>query len=173
MVGARPPLHFERGTMTPLTRFRTRQLICPSCHRVAGHFACDVGQIRSTFPRVSRPPRGAYRDRHGRWARDAMAAGLRTRRMRLFRGRQSRVVLTPRRWREVLKKLTLLRDDGDKKPDRRRERGISRKVIAQGMPDRFGQPVVTNSCAFYFCARGCGRAKRPAFPAPSAVEGSK
>jgi hypothetical protein len=54
-----------------------------------------------------------------------------------------------------------------KKPDRRRERGISRKAIAQGMPDRFGQPVVTNSCAFYFCARGCGRAKRPAFPAPS------
>ena len=55
-----------------------------------------------------------------------------------------------------------------RKPDRRRERGISRKTIAQGMPDRFGGPVVTNSCAFYFCARGCGRAKRPAFPAPSA-----
>jgi hypothetical protein len=29
--------------------------------------------------------------------------------------RRSRVVLTPRRWRQVLKKLTLLRDDGDNK----------------------------------------------------------
>src|SRR5271156_1048499 len=100
-----------------------------------------------------------------------MAVGLRTRRMRLSRGRQSRVVLAPRRWREALEKLTLLRGDGDKKPDRRRERGISRKALVQGMPDRFGGPVVTNSCAFYLCARGCGRAKRPAFPAPSAVEG--
>jgi hypothetical protein len=27
--------------------------------------------------------------------------------------------------------------------------------------------VVTNACAFYQCARGCGRAERPAFPAPS------
>jgi hypothetical protein len=36
------------------------------------------------------------------------------------------VVLTPRRWRQILKKLTLLRDDGDNKPDRRGERGISR-----------------------------------------------
>jgi len=51
-------------------------------------------------------------------------------------GRQSRVVLAPRRWRELLKKLSLLRGDGDNKPDRRRERGISRKTIAQGKPDR-------------------------------------
>src|ERR1700689_3036059 len=31
------------------------------------------------------------------------------------RGRRSRVVLAPRRWRQVLKKLTLLRSDGGKK----------------------------------------------------------
>jgi hypothetical protein len=43
-----------------------------------------------------------------------------------------------------------------KKPDRRRERGISRKAIAQGMPDRFGGPVVTNSCAFYFAHEAAG-----------------
>lgn len=78
-------------------------------------FACDVGQIKSIFPRIPCPRRGTYRDRHGRWAQDAMAVGLRTRRMRSPRGRQSRVVLTPRRWREALKKLTLLRGDGDKK----------------------------------------------------------
>jgi hypothetical protein len=31
--------------------------------------------------------------------------------------------------------------------------------------------VVTNACAFYHCTRGCGCAKHPAFPAPSAFEG--
>ena len=34
------------------------------------------------------------------------------------------------------------------------------------MPDVSGVTVVTNACAFYHCARGCGRAERPAFPAP-------
>src|ERR1700735_4986353 len=34
---------------------------------------------------------------------------------RLRGARRNRVVLTPRRWRQVLKKLTLLGDDGDKK----------------------------------------------------------
>src|SRR5665213_4164417 len=47
------------------------------------------------------------------------------------------------------------------------EREISRKTIARGMPGDPGELVVTNACAFYHCARGCGRAKRPAFPAPS------
>jgi hypothetical protein len=40
------------------------------------------------------------------------------------------------------------------------------KTIARGMPDVSGVAVVTNACAFYHCARGCGRAERPAFPAP-------
>ena len=40
------------------------------------------------------------------------------------------------------------------------------KTIARGMPDVSGVTVVTNACAFYTCARGCGRAERPAFLAP-------
>ena len=40
------------------------------------------------------------------------------------------------------------------------------KTIARGMPGVSGVTVVTNACAFYHCARGCGRAERPAFPAP-------
>src|ERR1700691_744381 len=40
------------------------------------------------------------------------------------------------------------------------------KTIARGMPGVSGVTVVTNSYAFYFCIRGCGRAERPAFPAP-------
>jgi hypothetical protein len=35
------------------------------------------------------------------------------------------------------------------------------------MPDVSGVTVVTNACAYYQYTRGCGRAKRPAFPAPS------
>ena len=35
------------------------------------------------------------------------------------------------------------------------------------MLDVSGVTVVTNACAFYHCTRGCGRAERPAFPAPS------
>jgi hypothetical protein len=69
------------------------------------------------------------------------------------RGRRSHVVLTPRRWRQILEKLTLLGDDGDKKPDRRGERGISRKTITQGMPDVSGVTVVTNARVFYHHAR--------------------
>jgi hypothetical protein len=63
--------------------------------------------------------RGAFRDRHGRWVRDAVDAAAfcarRDRRAgfnrpvsdhkhadeRYCRGRQNRVVLTPRRWRQV------------------------------------------------------------------------
>jgi hypothetical protein len=47
----------------------------------------------------------------------------------------------------------------------------NRKTIAQGRPDRSGEPVVTNSYVFYFYIRGCGCIRRPAFPAPSFLEG--
>ena len=43
-----------------------------------------------------------------------------------------------------------------RKPDHQREHEGNRNAIAQGMPDCSGEPVVTNSCAFYLCARGCG-----------------
>jgi hypothetical protein len=41
------------------------------------------------------------------------------------------------------------------------------KTIARGMPGVSGVTVVTNACVFYHYTRGCGRAERPAFPAPS------
>src|SRR6202035_5891961 len=47
--------------------------------------------------------RGAFRDRHGRWVRDAVDADSALTKA-LICGRQSRVVLTPRRWRQVLEK---------------------------------------------------------------------
>jgi hypothetical protein len=53
------------------------------------------------------------------------------------------------------------------KPGHWGEREGNRKTIARGMSDVSGVTVVTNACAFYHCTRGCGRAERPAFPAPS------
>jgi hypothetical protein len=41
------------------------------------------------------------------------------------------------------------------------------KTIARGMPGVSGVTVVTNARVYYHYTRGCGRTKRPAFPAPS------
>jgi hypothetical protein len=54
-----------------------------------------------------------------------------------------------------------------RKPGRRGERAISRKPLRREGRDVSGEPVVTNSCAFYFCTRGCGCIGHPVFPAPS------
>jgi hypothetical protein len=45
--------------------------VVPTCRR---RIACDVGQITGIFSRVSRPLRGAFRDRHKTLARDAVDA---------------------------------------------------------------------------------------------------
>ena len=44
-------------------------------------------------------------------------------------------------------------------------------TIAQGVPDRSSEPVVTYSCATLHRTRGCGCVGHPAFPAPSLIEG--
>ena len=104
------------------------------------------------FARLA-PTRGALRDRHECWARDAMGvlvrwtsgidatgeivwfwspdAGIKS-------GRDERTG-----------------DGGNKARSPGRAR-ISRTTIARGMPDCFGEPAVSNSCAFYPCTRGCG-----------------
>src|SRR3984893_13507791 len=71
------------------------------------------------------PLRGAFRERHGRGAggggRDGALDG------RCQRGRRRRVVLTPRRWRQVGGGNSA--GDGGKKADHRGEHGISRKPL--------------------------------------------
>src|SRR3977135_4307843 len=54
-----------------------------------------------------------------------------------------------------------------KKPDHRGEHEVSRKTIARGVPGNPGVTVVTTLVCFLLCTRGCGRIRRPAFPAPS------
>jgi hypothetical protein len=53
---------------------------------------------------------------------------------------------------------------------RRGEHVISRKAIAQGMPDDSGVPVVTTVCLLPMHT-GCGCFGHPAFPAPSDFRG--
>jgi hypothetical protein len=104
-------------------------------------FACDDGQITGTIRPVSRLRRGAYRDRHGRWARDAMDAGVAPRRSAVPRTVKSCGPDIPTLI-STLEKLTLLR----------------------GMEATSGEPVVTCLRAFYFCTRSCGCIGAPGFP---------
>ena len=79
------------------------------------------------------------------------------------------MVLTPRRWRQVGERN--FTGDGGKQarsPGRARRKPL--KPSRAGMPGDPGATVVTNSCAFYFCTRGCGCVGHPAFPTPSGVE---
>jgi hypothetical protein len=81
--------------------------------------------------------------------------------------RRSRVVLTPRCWREVAQ-IYFLRSDGGKKAVHRGELAISRKAIAQGRPECFRRTCML-VCAFSVrnCTRDRGCSKHPVFPAPS------
>ena len=64
------------------------------------YFCSQHPQITCISIAVSLPQRGTARDRHGRWERDAVDANGALDETRQ-RGRRSRVVLTPRRWRQV------------------------------------------------------------------------
>jgi hypothetical protein len=61
--------------------------------------------------------------------------------------RRSRVVLTPRCWRQVCGSSPV--DDGGKKAGHQGELEVSRKAIAQGMSDVLRCPVC--SCAHFLC----------------------
>src|SRR6266849_468836 len=123
------------------------QVICPSGGLLTGVSSPICKNIflsahpKSSLERFpSRPERGAYHDRHGRWVgmrwtRQRFAcdgvAGRVERSVsdhkhadeRCCRGRQNRVVLTPRRWRQVLRRRvgptgrghSIFADDGGKR----------------------------------------------------------
>jgi len=52
---------------------RRINLICPVQSHLQKHFLSSLTQIK-IISAPSRPAWGAYRDRHGRWARDAVDA---------------------------------------------------------------------------------------------------
>jgi hypothetical protein len=92
-------------------------------------------------------------------------------------GRQNRVVLTPRRWRQVLRKAKSALPGADKphiplttvaKEPGHQERDISRKTIACGNAGRSGVLVVTRvRSTNTTCTRNRGCSRHPAFPTPS------
>ena len=110
-------------------------------------FPFSFDQITFTSPAIPARYRGAFRDRHER------RAGMRwTQAVLLTRalscGRRSRVILTPRRWRQVGERN--FTDDGGKQarsPGRARRKPL--KPSRAGMPGDPGATVVTNARAFY------------------------
>jgi hypothetical protein len=72
--------------------------VCPAPFAKIFPFPFDANHRH--ISRHPGPHRGAFRDRHGRRARDAVDAACQ-KTNDVARGRQSRVVLTPRRWRQV------------------------------------------------------------------------
>jgi hypothetical protein len=103
-------------------------------------------QITSTSLAVPAQHKGAFRDRHER------RVGMRwTRAARLTSvpacGRRSRVVLTPRRWRQAGERN--FAGNGGKKARSPRARNKLLKPSRAGMPGDPGELVVTNACAYY------------------------
>jgi hypothetical protein len=88
-------------------------------------------------------------------------------------GRPSRVVLIPRRWDQARGRTHGRRRLSS--PVLRGDHEAAVKTIVQGMPDRSGLPVVTNSYAFYTCIRGCGCGLAPGIPCalPQPGEGNR
>ena len=140
-------------------------VICPVQSHFQKYSASPLTQITSISAAV--PPHT-----EGRFAIVTdVGSGMRWTRMVLltrapFRGRRSRVVLTPRRRRQVGGSNSA--GDGDKKarsPGRARRKPL--KPLRAGMPGDPGATVVTNARAYYQYTRGCGCNGHPAFPTPS------
>jgi hypothetical protein len=105
-------------------------------------------QITSTFLVIPAHYKGAFRDRHER------KAGMRWTLMALLTralscGRRSRVVLTPRRWRQVLERHASWERWWQQSPVTRESTEETVKTIACGNAGCPGELVVTNACAYY------------------------
>jgi hypothetical protein len=150
-----------------LSRLPDGQITCtpvqPFPQKYSGSLFTQLTSIvtpsRPTKRGVSRSSRTLVRD-----AVDARGALTRA----LVCGRQSRVVLTPRRWRQVGDDASHHAGDGGKKarsPGRARNKPL--KPLCGECRVVPAEPVVTNARATYHTTRGYGCGRHPAFPAPS------
>jgi hypothetical protein len=81
------------------------------------------------------------------------------------RGRRSRVVLTPRRWRQVLEKQASWGRRWQESPVTEEITKETVKTIAQGMPGWSDVPVVTTLvCFFIFAREAAGAIGAPGIP---------
>jgi hypothetical protein len=118
---------------------------------------------------LSRPARGAYRDRHGRWARDAMDA------VRHETNDAATYGEVAWSWRPDAgaksRRAPVLRGDGGKRARSPRRARISRNTIAQGRPDDPPVPVVLPRA--FCCTRTMGAVgTRPSLRPPDFEGGS-
>ena len=105
--------------------------------------------------------------RHERW--DGMQwTQHRVRRTRRC-GRRSRVVLTPRRWRQVLEEKPCFQGATvTRKPGHRGERGRKPlKPLRREGRTASAEPVCSCAFCFAYCTRDRGCSAHPVFPAPS------
>ncbi len=136
---------------------------CPAPFEKIFRFTSDPNHLH--IPRHPGPHKGAFRDRHGRrvgmrWTQAAPKTRA------LSCGRRSRVVLTPRRWRQVLEKQASWGRRWQTSPVTGESSKQPLKPSRAGMPGDSGATVVTNARAYYHYTRGCGCNGHPAFPAP-------
>src|SRR5216683_6299853 len=165
-------------------------LSSPLCKNISLHPSGKSSlQIRAIPPHkrgVSRSSRtrGGMRWTRQRFARDGIAGRVlesvsdhRRADERCCCGRQNRVVLTPRRWRQVLRscvgptglRQNISADDGGKRarsPGRARHKPL--KPLRAGMPGDSGVLVVARvRSTTTKCTRNRGCSGHPAFPTPS------
>jgi hypothetical protein len=168
----------------------------PVCKNISLHPSGKSSlQIRAIPPHqrgVSRSSRtrGGLRWTRQRFARDGIAGRVerllsdhRRADERCCCVRQNRVVLTPRRWRQVLRscvgptglRQNISADDGGKRarsPGRARHKRL--KPLRAGMPGDSGVLVVTRVLSTNTkCTRGRGCNGHPAFPTPSVFLGER
>jgi hypothetical protein len=110
--------------------------------------------------------RGALRDRHGRWERDAMDAGWAQTYAQPWRTAKSCGPGAPTLALNLWKRTA---GDGGKRARSPRRSRISRKTIVQGMPAVAVYPWLLTPVLFC-CTGGLGCNAHPAFPAPSVFE---
>src|SRR6202161_3416085 len=158
--GDSPPRNHDREKFS--FGFNLIWVVQSLAQKYSGSLLTQITCISSAIPAHTQ---GAFRDRHERrvgmrWTRVALLTRA------LFRGRRSRVVLTPRRWRQVGER-NFTGDGGNKARSPGRARNKLLKPSRAGMPGDPGATVVTNACVLLPYTRGCGCIGHPAFPTPS------
>jgi hypothetical protein len=130
------------------------------------YLACAVGQINGFNERIPHLERGALRDRHERWARNAMDEGTATDECRC-RGRRSRVVLDPPTlgpsWRRCLRAsapATVTNKPGSP----RRARSKPLKPLRRECRSDAAHLWRLHSCAFYLAHGAMGAIRASGIP---------
>jgi hypothetical protein len=141
-------------TMSQVSSCPAMTVICPSCQSAATG-GIELAPKSAIHPRLSRLTGGAARDRHGR----GTGCGGRCRRAKTKRARgvrRSRVVLTPRRWRQV-RAGQPARATVANSPVTGESPEETVKTTARGMPGVSGVTVVTMLvCFFTFAHKAAG-----------------